>query len=82
MRIPRGFWGLAEVMNSAGVVAGQEDLMEKLTQAGCRGKVIDGHAPFLGGNELNAYVCSGVRSDHECSDAGRHWKNLGEDSGL
>ena len=69
--------GLAEVMNSAGVVAGQEDLMEKLTQAGCRGKVIDGHAPFLGGNELNAYVCSGVRSDHECSDAGEALEKLG-----
>ena len=69
--------GLAEVMNSAGVVAGQEDLMEKLTQAGCRGKVIDGHAPFLGGNELNAYVCSGVRSDHECSDTGEALEKLG-----
>ena len=69
--------GLAEVMNSAGVVAGQEDLMEKLTQAGSRGKVIDGHAPFLGGNELNAYVCSGVRSDHECSDAGEALEKLG-----
>ena len=31
--------GLAEVMNSAGVVAGQEDLMEKLKEAGSRGKV-------------------------------------------
>ena len=68
--------GLAEVMNSAGVVAGQEDLMEKLTQAGCRGKVIDGHAPFLRGNELNAYVCSGVWSDHECSDAGEALEKL------
>ena len=69
--------GLAEVMNSVAVVAGQEDLMEKLTQAGCRGKVIDGHAPFLGGNELNAYVCSGVWSDHECSDAGEALEKLG-----
>lgn len=69
--------GLAEVMNSVGVVAGQEDLMGKLTEAGRRGKVIDGHAPFLGGNELNAYVCSGVWSDHECSDAGEALKKLG-----
>ncbi|WP_314724849.1 adenine deaminase [Enterocloster bolteae] len=69
--------GLAEVMNSVGVVAGQEDLMGKLTEAGRRGKVIDGHAPFLGGNELNAYVCSGVRSDHECSDAGEALEKLG-----
>lgn len=69
--------GLAEVMNSVGVVAGQEDLMGKLTEAGRRGKVIDGHAPFLGGNELNAYVCSGVRSDHECSDAREALEKLG-----
>ena len=69
--------GLAEVMNSVGVVAGQEDLMGKLTEAGRRGKVIDGHAPLLGGNELNAYVCSGVWSDHECSDAGEALKKLG-----
>lgn len=69
--------GLAEVMNSVGVVAGQEDLMGKLTEAGRRGKVIDGHAPFLRGNELNAYVCSGVWSDHECSDAGEALGKLG-----
>ena len=69
--------GLAEVMNSVGVVAGREDLMEKLKEAGSRGKVIDGHAPFLGGNELNAYVCSGVWSDHECSDAGEALEKLG-----
>ena len=69
--------GLAEVMNSVGVVAGQEDLMGKLTEAGRRGKVIDGHAPFLRGNELNAYVCSGVRSDHECSDAREALEKLG-----
>ena len=60
--------GLAEVMNSVGVVAGQEDLMGKLTEAGRRGKVIDGHAPFLGGDELN---------DHECSDAGEALEKLG-----
>ena len=69
--------GLAEVMNSVGVVAGQEDLMGKLTEAGRRGKIIDGHAPFLRGNELNAYVCSGVWSDHECSDAGEALEKLG-----
>ena len=69
--------GLAEVMNSVGVVAGQEDLMGKLTEAGRRGQFIDGHAPFLRGNELNAYVCSGVWSDHECSDAGEALEKLG-----
>lgn len=69
--------GLAEVMNSAGVVAGTDDLMDKIRDAGTRGMVIDGHAPFLDGKALNAYVCSGVLSDHECSDIGEAKKKLG-----
>ena len=28
---------------------------------------MDGHAPFLSGKDLNAYVTAGVQSDHECS---------------
>ena len=28
---------------------------------------IDGHAPGLSGNDLNAYIAAGVYSDHECS---------------
>ena len=31
-------------------------------------KKIDGHAPDLRGNELNAYIAAGVYSDHECHD--------------
>jgi len=27
----------------------------------------DGHAPLLSGRELNAYVCAGIQSDHECT---------------
>ena len=69
--------GLAEVMNSLGVVAGMDDLMGKLSDAGSRGMVIDGHAPFLEGNGLNAYVCAGVLSDHECSDIDEALKKLG-----
>ena len=30
-------------------------------------KKIDGHAPGLSGNDLNAYIAAGVYSDHECS---------------
>ncbi|MEQ2679008.1 adenine deaminase [Enterocloster citroniae] len=69
--------GLAEVMNSLGVVAGMDDLMGKLSDAGSRGMVIDGHAPFLEGNGLNAYVCAGVLSDHECSGIDEALKKLG-----
>ena len=31
-------------------------------------KKIDGHAPDLVGNDLNAYIAAGVYSDHECAD--------------
>lgn len=61
--------GLAEVMNSVGVTAGDEKLLRKITDALDHGKAIDGHAPFLAGKELNAYAAAGVRSDHECTNA-------------
>lgn len=60
--------GLAEMMNSVGVCEGEEPLLNKLADAKEFGGVIDGHAPFLGGKDLNAYVAAGVRSDHECTD--------------
>jgi adenine deaminase len=61
--------GLAEVMNSVGVTNGDEKLLQKLADAQEQGRVIDGHAPFLEGKDLNAYAAAGVRSDHECTDA-------------
>lgn len=68
--------GLAEVMNSFGVVAGHKELLEKIADAGERGLVIDGHAPFLEGRGLCSYVCGGVLSDHECSDINEALKKL------
>ena len=61
--------GLAEVMNSVGVTAGDESLLRKISDAKGFGKAVDGHAPFLAGKELNAYTAAGVRSDHECTNA-------------
>lgn len=61
--------GLAEVMNSVGVCEGDEALLRKIADAKSEGGIVDGHAPFLGGKDLNAYVAAGVRSDHECTDA-------------
>ena len=60
--------GLAEVMNSFGVTEGDGDLLQKITDAKNAGKIIDGHAPFLGGKDLNGYVAAGVQSDHECTN--------------
>ena len=60
--------GLAEMMNYEGVVESSEDVLKKLTAAQTHNMKIDGHAPGLHGNGLNAYVASGVSSDHECSE--------------
>lgn len=68
--------GLAEVMNSYGVVTGDKDLLAKIGDACERGLAVDGHAPFLMGKDLCAYVCAGVQSDHECSDIDEAIKKL------
>lgn len=61
--------GLAEVMNSFGVTECDEKLLKKISDAHKCGGTVDGHAPFLGGKDLNAYTAAGVRSDHECTNA-------------
>ena len=61
--------GLAELMNSFGTVRADEEIIRKIQGANSYGKRIDGHAPFLTGKDLNAYITAGVRSDHECSSA-------------
>lgn len=60
--------GLAEVMNYVGVIAGDGQVLDKISAAQQKGKAVDGHAPGIADKELNAYVASGVRSDHECYD--------------
>jgi len=55
--------GLGEMMNFPGVVSGDEEVLKKISAS--KGKVIDGHAPGLAGNELNAYLSAGILSDHE-----------------
>ena len=62
--------GLAEMMNYPGVLLGTSDVYNKIGDAIEHGKVIDGHAPFLSGKELDKYICAGITSDHECSDVG------------
>jgi adenine deaminase len=57
--------GLAEVMNAAGALAQEPEVLAKIRAAGRR--PIDGHAPGLRGLDLNAYVAAGVGSDHECT---------------
>ena len=60
--------GLAEMMNFVGTINGDPQVVEKIVASQAHHKKIDGHAPDLKGNDLNAYVAAGVYSDHECHD--------------
>jgi adenine deaminase len=57
--------GLAEMMNYPGVVHEDAGVMEKIEAF--RMRVLDGHAPGMTGQALNAYVAAGIGSDHECT---------------
>ncbi|SMO56005.1 Adenine deaminase [Thalassovita litoralis] len=59
--------GLAEFMNFPGVLFKDPGVMEKL--ALFRGQHIDGHCPLLSGNDLNAYIAAGIRTEHEATSA-------------
>lgn len=56
-----GVLGLGEVMNVPGVLNADPDMMEKIALT----PIVDGHAPLLSGNDLSAYLGTGIQSDHE-----------------
>jgi len=60
--------GLAEMMNFPGIINADGKTVAKIIASQAHHKKIDGHAPGLAGNDLNAYVAAGVYSDHECAD--------------
>ena len=43
-------------------------VVSKIVASQAHHKKIDGHAPELSGNDLNAYIAAGVYSDHDCSN--------------
>ncbi|WP_148556191.1 adenine deaminase [Terrisporobacter glycolicus] len=59
--------GLGEMMNYPGVICKDKDVIDKLNLAYKNKKRVDGHAPRINGEGLNAYVLSGVNTDHECT---------------
>lgn len=59
--------GLGELMDFVAVGNADEDVLDKILLAKEHKKVIDGHSPNVSGKELNAYICAGVKTDHECS---------------
>jgi adenine deaminase len=57
--------GLAEFMNYPGILFKDPEVLDKL--AAFDGQLIDGHAPFLSGRDLEAYIAVGISTDHECT---------------
>lgn len=57
--------GLGEVMDVSAVINKDKSMLQKLNMA--RNKNIDGHCPGVSDKELNAYICAGISTDHECS---------------
>ena len=74
-RYPRVI-GLAEMMNFPGVIFGDPAILDKLERF--RQKVIDGHSPGLSGASLDAYLCGGIGSDHECTRLEEAREKLGK----
>jgi len=68
--------GLAEMMNFPGVLHRLPDVLAKLEITTQRGLPIDGHCPGLTGRDLQAYVASGISSDHECTGPEEAWEKL------
>lgn len=60
---------LAEMMNYPGVIHGDPGVLSKIRLARQYHKPVDGHCPGLSGKPLNAYIASGISSDHECTSA-------------
>lgn len=57
---------LAEIMNWPGVLRGDPIVKAKIAVAKRYGKVVDGHAPGLRGEQAAKYIAAGISTDHEC----------------
>lgn len=57
--------GLGEVMDFIGVIENSDRMVSILEEAEKRESFIQGHAPFLNGRILSAYLCGGATTCHE-----------------
>lgn len=57
---------LSEVMDFPAVLRRDPDLMQKINAAKSNGKIADGHAPGLRGQDAAKYFSAGISTDHEC----------------
>ena len=67
---------LGEMMNYPGVLHADAEVLKKIALTHARRKPVDGHAPGLLGNDLDAYLCTGIANTHECSTAEEFHANL------
>lgn len=63
-----GVYGLGEVMDFVSVTNASDYVLEKLRIAHNLGLVINGHAPLLTGEMLDAYIDASIWSDHESTN--------------
>ncbi len=63
-----GIIGLGEVMDFVSVLDARTEVLVKIASAKLAKKVVDGHAPLLRGEKLDAYLVAGIESDHESTD--------------
>ena len=61
----KGVLGMGEMMNVPGVLYNDAEVHKKLDLFHAENRVVDGHAPTITGKELQAYVASGIDTDHE-----------------
>jgi len=66
---------LAEMMNFPGVVHADPGVLAKVN-LGLARRIVDGHSPGLRGRPLQAYLASGISSDHECTTAAEALEKL------
>lgn len=57
---------LGEMMNVAGVISNDEEVMAKINAAKHFNKPVDGHAPGIIGEDIEKYINAGISTDHEC----------------
>ena len=68
---------LGEVMNFPGVIGDDPEVIEKIEIARGYSKLVDGHAPMLGGEELRKYAGFGISTDHECTTEAEALEKIG-----
>lgn len=67
-------FGLGEMMNTPGVIQGNDAILDKLDLF--QGYPLDGHAPTLTGKNLNAYRAAGLQNCHETVTASEAQEKL------